>query len=272
MHSAMQDLTATRPAAATLIAVRLGMLRVRQGKVAEARALYESALPMPGAILALGELDLADGDATAAADAAERVLRRLGDASVLDRLPALELLARAGLSRAMPMERAPPRIVLTRTLRASRRPTCGDAAGYCKLMSSSRPASRTWRGNRRGRDRPLRHVLGAIRSRSGAAGSVRRTRALGRADRAESEANAARDAFTTLGAQGELRRAGADRSARARSDILRLVATGMSDPEIADRLFLSRHTVHRHIANIRTKLGVPSRAAAVAYATRNQLF
>ncbi len=51
-------------------------------------------------------------------------------------------------------------------------------------------------------------------------------------------------------------------------EILRLVADGLSDAEIAARLFLSPHTVHRHVANIRTKLRAPSRAAAVAHATR----
>ena len=66
-----------------------------RGIQAEARALFEAALPLPQAILALGELDLAGGDATAAADAADRVLRRVGAESVLDCFPALELLARA---------------------------------------------------------------------------------------------------------------------------------------------------------------------------------
>ncbi|HSI80627.1 MAG TPA: LuxR C-terminal-related transcriptional regulator [Solirubrobacterales bacterium] len=37
---------------------------------------------------------------------------------------------------------------------------------------------------------------------------------------------------------------------------------------MAARLVLSRHTVHRHVANVRTKLGQPSRAAAVAEGTR----
>ena len=50
-------------------------------------------------------------------------------------------------------------------------------------------------------------------------------------------------------------------------DILRLVAQGLGDTQIAERLFLSPHTVHRHLANIRTNLDVPSRAAAVAHAT-----
>jgi pimeloyl-ACP methyl ester carboxylesterase/DNA-binding CsgD family transcriptional regulator len=63
------------------------------------------------------------------------------------------------------------------------------------------------------------------------------------------------------------RPADSDLSARE-LEILHLVAAGLSDAEIADRLVLSPHTVHRHVANIRTKLGLPSRAAAVAHATR----
>ncbi|HKJ36173.1 MAG TPA: alpha/beta fold hydrolase [Solirubrobacterales bacterium] len=51
-------------------------------------------------------------------------------------------------------------------------------------------------------------------------------------------------------------------------EVLRLVAEGLSDPEIAERLVLSPHTVHRHVANIRTKLRQPSRAAAAARAAR----
>jgi DNA-binding CsgD family transcriptional regulator len=63
--------------------------------------------------------------------------------------------------------------------------------------------------------------------------------------------------------------AAADSELSARElEILRLVAAGLSDAEIAERLVLSPHTVHRHVANIRTKLGLPSRAAAVAHAAR----
>ena len=51
-------------------------------------------------------------------------------------------------------------------------------------------------------------------------------------------------------------------------EVLRLVAEGLSDAEIAERLVLSPHTVHRHVANIRTKLGLASRAAAAAHAAR----
>ena len=51
-------------------------------------------------------------------------------------------------------------------------------------------------------------------------------------------------------------------------DVLKLVAQGLSNPDIARRLVLSEHTVHRHLANILRKLDLSSRAAAAAWATR----
>lgn len=56
-------------------------------------------------------------------------------------------------------------------------------------------------------------------------------------------------------------------SARER-EVLRCVARGLSDREIAEHLVVSPHTVHRHVANIRRKLSSPSRTAAVADAAR----
>lgn len=55
------------------------------------------------------------------------------------------------------------------------------------------------------------------------------------------------------------------------TEVLALIASGLSDRAIAERLMLSPHTVHRHVANLRTKLGLPTRAAAVAAATRRGL-
>ena len=51
-------------------------------------------------------------------------------------------------------------------------------------------------------------------------------------------------------------------------EVLALIANGLNDQEIAEQLFLSPHTVHRHAANIRRKLGRGSRTAAVAEAAR----
>jgi pimeloyl-ACP methyl ester carboxylesterase/DNA-binding CsgD family transcriptional regulator len=52
------------------------------------------------------------------------------------------------------------------------------------------------------------------------------------------------------------------------TEVLRLVASGLSNREIAGSLVLSEHTVHRHVANILRKLAQSSRAAATAHATR----
>lgn len=97
--------------------------------------------------------------------------------------------------------------------------------------------------------------------------------------RGSAELTAARKALTGLGAAGEAARAEAALShlATARDggvlterelDVLRLAADGSSNTEIAGSLGLSVHTVHRHMANIRTKLGGESKAAVVARATR----
>ncbi|MBD8605829.1 helix-turn-helix transcriptional regulator [Aeromicrobium sp. CFBP 8757] len=53
------------------------------------------------------------------------------------------------------------------------------------------------------------------------------------------------------------------------TEVLRLLAGGLSNAEIAAELFLSTHTVHRHVANIYRALDISSRAAAATYATRN---
>ena len=54
-------------------------------------------------------------------------------------------------------------------------------------------------------------------------------------------------------------------------EVLRLVAAGATNKAIAAELVLSERTVDRHVSNILTKLRVPSRAAATAYAYEHQL-
>ena len=53
--------------------------------------------------------------------------------------------------------------------------------------------------------------------------------------------------------------------------VLRLVAAGKSNHAIAVELFLSDHTVRRHLQNIFRKVGVSSRAAATAFAFEHDL-
>ncbi len=54
-------------------------------------------------------------------------------------------------------------------------------------------------------------------------------------------------------------------------EVLRLVAMGLTDAQIAERLVLSLHTVHAHLRTIYSKLGVTSRSAATGYAYEHKL-
>jgi LuxR family transcriptional regulator, maltose regulon positive regulatory protein len=87
------------------------------------------------------------------------------------------------------------------------------------------------------------------------------------------EAARARDLLRTLGASPRARgpvRRGAILT-RREVEILRLVAEGLRDGDIAARLVLSKHTVHRHLQNAYAKLGCSSRAAAVTRANKLHL-
>ena len=106
----------------------------------------------------------------------------------------------------------------------------------------------------------------SARSRLVLAGALQ---ALGREDRAAAEERAARETLARLRAPRADDAPGARSSARARRRSCGSSPQGLGDAQIAERLFLSPHTVHRHVANIRTKLRTPSRAAAVAYADRS---
>lgn len=54
-------------------------------------------------------------------------------------------------------------------------------------------------------------------------------------------------------------------------EVLALMAEGMSNPQIADRLIIGVTTVRTHVSSILSKLGVSNRAEAVALAIRNDL-
>jgi non-specific serine/threonine protein kinase len=69
----------------------------------------------------------------------------------------------------------------------------------------------------------------------------------------------------------EVRTSPAETLSRREREVLRLMAEGLSNQQIADRLFLSRRTATSHASNILGKLGLETRTAAVAWAIRNGL-
>ena len=104
-------------------------------------------------------------------------------------------------------------------------------------------------------------------------------RAVGDHDTAELELDTARAAFDRLGASPDVARVdalagrdGTNEGLTAREiEVLRLVASGLSNSEIAAGLVISEHTVARHLQNIFGKLGVSTRTAAAAYAFERRL-
>jgi ATP/maltotriose-dependent transcriptional regulator MalT len=104
-------------------------------------------------------------------------------------------------------------------------------------------------------------------------------RALGDDDTATLELEAAHRTLTELGVpiddtDGPAASAtgrGRHGLSRRELEVLRLVATGMTNVAIADALHVAVKTVDRHVAHILTKLGVPTRTAATAYAYEHDL-
>jgi ATP/maltotriose-dependent transcriptional regulator MalT len=100
--------------------------------------------------------------------------------------------------------------------------------------------------------------------------------ALGDSEAGALELEAARDLFERLGARTDLTRlptpAGPSYGLSARElEVLRLVAAGRTNRQIAGALVISEHTVARHLQNIYRKLGLSSRAAATAFAFEHEL-
>jgi DNA-binding CsgD family transcriptional regulator len=278
--AAVNDLEATRPAMARSGFVRLAQLRARQGRTREAAELFERARPHPLALIGLGTLALEDGYAQEAADAAERVLRRAAEASVVGRMPALELAVRAhaalgdlnGAGAAMAELEGAARAIRTPYVEGRARAAAGCLASARGDHAEARRAFEDALDRFTECSAPYEGALARV-------GLARALSGLGRGDAATREAAHARDAFTALGAARDVELASAPREGDApptdlsarELEVLRLVARGLSDAQIAERLFLSPHTVHRHVANTRAKLRLPSRAAAVGYAARHGL-
>jgi LuxR family maltose regulon positive regulatory protein len=292
LTAAADELAASRPGMTADGVVRLAELRRRQGRLVEAATLFGQAEHHPLAAIGRAELAFDRGDVRAAAEAAERYLRRVPTHNRTDRVVALDLLVRAlAGSGEVPSARtalaelnAIAALVATPSFRAA----ASLGAGYVALAEGQADEAR-------------RHLEDAVDLflQSGAPYEVARARIelaralslLGRTGAAHEEAERAVDLLSELHAELEIARARTllaslaampqeatpVKSAKTAGltarelEVLKLVASGLNNQVIADRLFVSEHTIHRHVANIFTKLSVSSRAAAVAQAARRGL-
>jgi LuxR family transcriptional regulator, maltose regulon positive regulatory protein len=292
--AASDELAASRPAMKSDALVRLAELRRRQGRLAEAAALVDQTPPHGAGLLERAELAFDCGDYPAAAERAEQYLRNVPMSNRTDRAAGLELRVRA-LTDLEDCEHARDALaelssiaalVATNPLRAA----ASFASGYIAMGEAK------WDAARRCFEDAVDLYL-----RSGAPFEVGRARIelaralgkLGRIEAAIEEAQRARILLSDLKAELESARAQSvldllatlqptDRSAvspkvksseltRREIEILRLVAEGLNNQTIAEQLFVSDHTIHRHLANILNKLDVSTRAAAVAQAARRGL-
>ena len=253
LKESLAALESKRPMLASTPIVQIADLRRRQGRIEEAVELYRRAESNTLAILGLAAIALDAGDADRCAELVQRLHRRPMAEKWVERAMAMELLVRAQRDEeAMTALREITSRVGTEMIRAllasaEAAMATDDAVKRCFLEDALDHFERCgapWEAAR------VRVRLAEV------------LRTLGRESSAREELAAARDAFKRLGVSEGKRES--PLSPRE-TEVLQLVARGMSDKEVAGQLKLSEHTVHRHVANILAKLNAPSRAAAVAY-------
>jgi len=243
----------TRPYVARAAWVQLGELRRRQGRVAEAQRLFARAEGHPLALLGRAALALDAGRSDEAAELAERFVDTVPGDIPMELAAGLELLIHAFVARQRVADAEATAVRLRGLARTL------DIPAMRAVVRSADAALAAARGDREAAQRGYRQA-GDLFSRSGMPFESRmaETRARAIASKSPAEPDAPRP------------RGGPSLSPRER-DVLKLVAQGLNDRAVAAKLRLSAHTVHRHLANIRVKLDVSSRSAAVARAVRDAL-
>lgn len=283
LKTALRESRGSQPPLHGLATATLAELRLAQGRIDEAERLvtgFEEDAPR-----IFASVQLARGKAVLAAATADRGLAAAGE-NQLERAALMEVLGDAetvqgeyeaaaergrelaGLGAALDCQ-----VILAR----------GERLQGRALARSGEPA------------KAGRHLEAALSTftRLGMPFEAARTRhALGEALRqlapevAEAEASAALDSFEGLGAERDadaaaaLLRALGVKAARSgprgrlgaltkrEREVLSLLGEGLSNPEIAERLFLSRKTVEHHVAHVLRKLNLKNRAEAAAEAVR----
>lgn len=296
LAGAMGELERTHRAQAAGALVMLATLRCRQGRLDEAAALLDRAEAHPYRMMAhnpslLGRAALALelGDAESGIDYAGRFLRAIPMEDRLERAAGLELLVRAHCALGNLAEaeeslqelRSVSAAVDTAPMKAAYRFVEGLVAAPHDLATAKRCFEDAVEGWVRSGDpfetAAARIELGRVLLRLGRrAAAIEQMRAAGEALHAigaKRAAERAQDLASELD-RGDGSRGDSDLAcplSRRESEVLRLMAQGLTNRQIAMQLCRSEHTVHRHVANILAKLDLSSRAAAVSYAAKRGL-
>jgi DNA-binding CsgD family transcriptional regulator len=262
---------------------RLGVLRVRQGRLEEAASILAPIHHLPEATPPLAMIHLARRQPGPAARLLERRLARLGDAH-LGAAPLLLLLSEAFLQRQDPegaLACADRLAALgARSGLARVNAWAGLARARAVSLTDPEKASTLYEEAVRLLDRaplPMEAARGRLEMARLLAGEER--------DLAVAEARTARRALEEMGASlladeaaGFLRSLGVrgrtgvkglSRLTQREAEVLQLIAAGLSNAEISDRLFISQKTAANHVSNVLLKLGVRSRTEAASLALRS---
>jgi DNA-binding CsgD family transcriptional regulator len=243
LQAAIADLREARPVVLPAAFARLGELRRRQGRTDEAVQLFEQAGSHPLALLGGAWVDLEQGNLTRALERAGAYLRRFPENAVLERAPANELLVRIAAASGKPADAQRPLEELEKATQKYE----------LQLLRAALLSAKAILAAEGGDDAHAAELMEDAAALYDNAGFVHE------AATARRELQKAR-----TGGAGT---PGAPLTQRE-MEVLRLVAKGLSEREVADKLFISHHTAHRHLSNIRLKLNATTQAAAVAHAVR----
>jgi DNA-binding NarL/FixJ family response regulator len=282
-----RGLSARRDAAV----IRLADLRVRQGRLEDAAELLRGLDRHPDAVRALAALHLARGGTALARDVLERAtarpddeVRPVGDAVSVG--PLLALLVEVELADGRPEAAARAADRLARLAAAGRSPYLQGAAALargrvCLATTTGDPRScleEALRGFTRAELPPeiAQTRLELARALAGTAPEVaiaEARAALADFERlqAATQADAAAALLRSLGAPIRTGPKGVGGLTKRETEVLRLLGAGLSNPEIAERLFITRKTVETHVGNVLAKLGLRNRAEAAAVAARAEI-
>lgn len=289
LTAAATELNNLRPGWTGLAFVRLADLRRRQGRLDEAAALFQRFEKSVDGTLGLAALALDRRQPDDSERLARRALRAIATGNHTARASALELMILAATAAGHPDRVAAEFLELEALADAVASPAL---AASLRLAKGAIAAARSEPILAR---EPLEEAV-ALFDRAGAPYDALRARLLlaetlrsaGQDDAAGREALEVSKRAKALGASlladqatallDQGRRGRTKPAARSTTDlthreqeVLQQVARGMTNRQIANHLAISEHTVHRHLANVFTKLGLATRAAAVAYAVRRGL-
>ncbi|MEA2686895.1 MAG: hypothetical protein QOE93_2090 [Actinomycetota bacterium] len=264
--------------------VRLADLRLSQGRFEEARTLLHGLDADIEAARPLAALHLVNGETARAREVLERALAQL-DARSTVAVPLLALLVDVHLAADQGDEAAAA---------ADRLAACvaGHPSDYLVAVAALAQGRVCLASGTGDAQACLREALAGF-SRAKMPMELARSRLelatallTDRPEVAMAEARAALDGFERLraarhvdAAVAVLRSLGVRAAAATRTDgvltrreaeVLGLLGQGLSNPEISDRLYISRKTVEHHVGNVLAKLGLRSRAEAAAYDARTK--